>query len=199
MSAYLRAFESNSLPIPPLACVFVWCLLYATAQVLGWRVARLAEVHPQTSILIAGPAVPIKKQSWVLMFIQLALTAFIFSAAYMLGPLGFAFLAGGWVVTTAVSIPMTLRKALFHRALLLPGAATGTVTLSSPLAVKSAAFELFGLAAFVTVLGLCFANPPLLGGGFFIAATAQGYLRKATIAETKNATAEPGGSPNATP
>jgi len=143
--------------------------------------------------------VPIKKQSWALLFVQLALTCFIFFSGYILGPLAFAFLAGGWVVTTAVSIPITLRKTLFHRALLLPGAAAGSITLSGPLAVKSASFELFGLAGFVTVLGLCFANPALLGGGVFIAATAWGYLRKATATEGKTVIAQQSASPNAAP
>ncbi len=198
MSAYLKAFES-SLPLPPLTCVLVWFLLYAAAQVLGWRLARLGELHPQTSILIGGATVQIKKQSWVLMCVQLTLTAMIFLAGYALGPLGFAFLAGGWVVTTAVSIPIMLRKILFHRSLLLPGAATGSVTLSGPLSVKSASFELFGLAAFVTVLGLIFANPALLGGSFFIAATGLGYLRKAIAGESKFVTAQQDASPNAAP
>src|SRR5262245_34930445 len=107
MSAYLRAFESN-LPLPPLTCVLVWFLLYASAQVLAGRGARLGELHPQTSILVGGATVQIKKQSWVLMCVQLALTAMIFLAGYVLGPFGFAVLAGGWVVTTAVSIPMML-------------------------------------------------------------------------------------------
>ena len=199
MSAYLRAFESNSFPLPALSCVLVWCLLYASAQILGWRSAKLAEACPQASILVGGPAVKIKNQSWGLVCVQLALTALIFLAGYILGPHGFAFIAGGWVVTTAVSIPITLRKALFHRALLLPGAATGSVTLSSPLALKCASFELLGLAMFVTVLGLCFANPALLGGGFFIAATAMRYLRKATATERKTVTAQQGASPNAAP
>ncbi len=198
MSVYLRAFESN-LPLPALTCVLVWLLLYASAQVLAWRVAKLGELHPQTSILVGGATVQIKRQSWVLMCFQLALTAVIFLVGYVLGPLGFAFLAGGWVVTTAVSIPIMLRKILFHRSLLLPGAATGSVTLSGPLSVKSASFELLGLAAFVAVLGLIFANPALLGGGFFVAATALGYLRKARAAEAKFVIAQQHASANAAP
>lgn len=199
MNAYLRAFESNSLPMLAPACVLAWCLLYASAQVLGWRTARLIKAHPQAFILVGGPAVPIKSQSWVLSCFQVALTAFIFVAGYLLGPIAFAFLAGGWIVTTAVSIPITLRKILFHRALLRPGAATGSVTLSAPLAVKSASFELLGLAAFVTVLGLCVANLALLGGGFYITATALGYLRKALAAERETSTAHRAASPNAAP
>ena|ERR1051326_1398637 len=193
MGAYLRAFESNDLPIPALSCALVWCLLYAVAQFLAWRSARLAESSPQMFILVGGPAVPIKKQSWILMCVQLALSAAIFVFGYILGPHGFAFFAGGWVVATAASIPLTLRKVLFHRALLLPGAAAGSVTLSSGLAVKSAAFELLGLAAFVTVLGVCLAHLALLGGALFIGATACGYLRKATASEVRVVTTQQAG------
>src|ERR1044071_5319463 len=134
MNAYLRAFGSNELPIPALSCVIVWCLLYATAQFLGRRGARLDTAHPQAPIVVAGPAGPVKKQSWVLISLQLALTAFVFLSGYLLGPQAFAFLAGGWLVTTVVSVPISLRRTLLNQAILLPGAATGSVVLSNSLA-----------------------------------------------------------------
>jgi hypothetical protein len=52
------------------------------------------------------------------------------------------------------------------------------VILSNRLAVKDAAFKLLGMASFCLLLGLLVAHLALLGGAFFMSATAIGYLRK---------------------
>ena len=79
----------------------------------------------------------------------------------------------------AVSITLNLRSILFLRALSQPGAAKGSVTLSNHSAVKDLAFQFFGAAAFCLFLGILLAHLALLGGAFFLSATAFGYLRKA--------------------
>lgn len=57
-------------------------------------------------------------------------------------------------------------------------AASGWVKLSYEFALGSVAFELFGAAVFVLILEICLAQLALLGGAFFIGATAFGYIRK---------------------
>src|SRR5437762_9865105 len=94
---------------------------------------------------------------------------------------------------SAVSIPLNLRSILFLRALSEPGAAKGSVTLSNHLAVKDHAFQLFGAAAFCLLLGILVAHLALLGGAFFLSATALGYLRKAKGKATCGPPAEPAG------
>jgi hypothetical protein len=99
--------------------------------------------------------------------------------ASFLGDIGFAILAGGWVVTTAASIGSNLRSALFLRALMESGAASGSVSFSARLALRDSSFQLFGVAALVLALGILLAQLALLGGALFIAASGVGYLRRA--------------------
>ena len=189
MMTYLHALESSILPVGPWGLGVVWCVLYAIARFGASRSNALVASHPQSFISYGGPPVPIKEQSFRLMCIQIGLTVVIFFLASIIGGPVFVFLAGGWTVTTAVSIPLTLRRVLFHRALVSPGAASGSVTLSNQLAVEGVAFEILAIGAWVAILGIFLAHLALLGGGVFICATGLGYLRKvnATRRGSKNA------------
>lgn len=180
MVDYFSALQSNTVPFPFSGLVVVWCLLYSLSHGLALWQRALTKSHPQTYVTTEDPppARAVRERSWGLISVQVLLTAGIFVAAESLGPPAFAFLAGGWVVTTAVSIPITLRRILFQRGLSAPGAASGSVTLSYDFAVESLAFELFGAAVFVLILGVCLSHLALLGGSFFIGATAFGYIRK---------------------
>jgi hypothetical protein len=178
MADYFNALQSNTLPLPFSWVVAVWCMLYLLSHSLAQKQRALAKSHSQTFITTQEPLRSVGEQSWKLVFVQLLLTAGIFGSAALLGPPAFAFLAGGWVVTTAVSIPITLRRILFQRGLSVSGAASGSVTLSYHFAVESLAFELFGAAVFVLILGVVLSHLALLGGAFFIGATAFGYIRK---------------------
>ncbi len=178
MQDYFTALQSNTMPLPFTGVVVVWCLLYLVSHgLLRWQRA-LNKSHPQTFITTEDSPGLVREQSTGLIVCQVLLTAGIFVLAEFLGPIAIAFLAGGWVVTTAVSIPITLRRILFQRGLLTAGAASGSVTLSCDFALESLAFELFGAAVFVLILGICLAHLALLGGAFFIGATAFGYIRK---------------------
>lgn len=178
MSEYLNALQSSSLPLPFWGVVVLWCLLYSLSYALAQTQEAVAKSHPQNFIATGEPTGRIREQSWKLACAQVILTGAIFISARLLGGPAFVFLAGGWVVTTAVSIPIALRRILFQRALSDPEAASGSVTLSYDLAIESLAFELFGAAVFVLILGVCLSHLALLGGAFFIGATAFGYIRK---------------------
>jgi hypothetical protein len=178
MAEYLSALQSSTLPLPLPGVVVLWCLLYLLSHALARKQQAVFRSHPQTFIITEEPSRLVREQSWGLVCVHLLLTAGVFASAALGGPPAVAFLAGGWVVTTAVSIPITLRRILFQRALSEPGAASGSVTLSCDLALESLAFELFGVSVFVLILGLCLAHLALLGGAFFIGATAFGYIRK---------------------
>ena len=192
MEAYISKLESSSIPLPHWGVVIIWLIIFASAHVLLQKGRRLS--HAQDFIVIGGPHGLIKEQSVRLTLIQVLLSAAIFAYAAFLGGLVFTFFAGGWVVTTAVSIPLNLRSILFLRALSQPGAAKGSLTQSNHLAVKDHAFQLFGAAAFCLLLGILLAHLALFGGAFFLSATAFGYLRKATGKITYGPPAEPAGS-----
>jgi hypothetical protein len=178
MADYFSALQSNTVPLPLFGVVTIWGLLYLVSHGLAQWQRALSKSHPQNFITTEEPSRVVQKQSIGLIPVQVLLTAGIFGAAVFLGPPAFAFLAGGWVVTTAVSIPITLRRILFQRGLSASGAASGSVILSSDFALESLAFELFGAAVFVLILGVCLSHLALLGGAFFIGATACGYIRK---------------------
>jgi hypothetical protein len=187
MTDYFSALQSNTVPLPFFGVVAVWGLLYLVSHGLAQWQRAISESHPQNFITTAESSPAVGEQSFRLVLVQVLLTAGIFGAAAFLGPLAFAFLAGGWVVTTAVSIPITLRRILFQRGLLASGAASGSVTLSYDFAIESLAFELFGAAVFVLILGVCLSHLALLGGAFFIGATAFGYIRKTRRPEPPSA------------
>jgi len=187
MAEYFTALQSTRLPLPLWGVVVLWCLLYLVSFALTRAQRSVLKAHPQNLIATGEPTGQIREQSWRLACVQVLLTAAIFTSAYFLGEPAFVFLAGGWLVTTAVSIPLALRRILFNRALAAPGAASGSVTLSYDLIIQSVAFELLGAAAFVLVLGICLSHSALLGGALFIGATGLGYLRKTRRIEPKNA------------
>ncbi len=172
MEAYLNQLESSTLPLPRWVIVIIWLTIFASAHVLLRKNRSLS--HAQDFVVTGGPVVAVREPSFGLTFVQLLVTAAVFAcASFFSGPI-FAFFAGGWVVTTAVSIPLNLRSILFLRALSQPGAAKGSVTLSNQLAVKDQSFQLFGAAAFCLLLGILMAHLALFGGAFFISATAFG-------------------------
>src|SRR5579872_5776790 len=130
MADYFSALQSNTVPLPFFGVVVIWGLLYLVSHGLAQWQRALSKLHPQNFIITEEATRAVREQSFGLVLVQVLLTAGIFGAAAILGPPAFAFLAGGWVVTTAVSIPITLRRILFQRGLLASGAASGSVTLS---------------------------------------------------------------------
>ncbi len=176
METYLHGLSSSTIPFPPWGIVTIWLVIFASAPVVSRKAAALSAT--QSFVIIGGPVGLVKEQSFKLLIGQVLFSAAIFTFASILGGPVFVFFAGGWVVTTLVSIPLNLRSVLFLRALSKPGAAQGSVTLSNYLAVKDLAFQLFGVAAFCLLLGVILAHLALLGGAFFLTATSLGYLKK---------------------
>ncbi len=176
MENYFNNLMSSSLPLPLWVLIIIWFILFIAAHILTWKGNALANqqsfiVTRKTDELVSG-------QNWRLTVFQILFTSAIFTFATIIGGPFFVFFAGGWIVITAVSIPLNLRSVLYLRAIVQSEAATGSVTISNRLAVKDVAFKLYGLAAFCLILGLVMAHLALLGGALFISATATGYLRK---------------------
>jgi Na+/pantothenate symporter len=176
MESYLSHLMSSSLPIATWGLVLVWLILFSFSHVLSQKGNDL--VKKQSYILNGDTNELGQKQNWKLTVFQLLFSSAIITVAAFMGGAGFVFFAGGWIVITAVSIPLNLRNLLFLRELSRPDAATGSVSLSSRLAVQDAAFKLLGMASFCLLLGLVLAHLALLGGALFMSATAIGYLRK---------------------
>jgi len=176
METYFNNLISSTLPVPLWVLILFWFILYVVSQVL-YRKAK-ALVNKQTLITTGKASELVREQNWKLSIFQVLFTSAIFTSAAFIGGAFFVFFAGGWIVLTAASIPMNLRSILFFRALTRPDAASGSVTLSNRFAVKDAAFKLLESAVFCLLLGIVTAHLALLGGAFFLSATAIGYLRK---------------------
>ena len=191
METHINELESSTIPLPLWGGVIIWLIIFASAHVLFRKGRGLSDA--QDFIIAGGPPGLVKDQSVKLTIVQVLFSAAIFAYGSFLGGHVFAFFAGGWVVTTAVSIPLNLRSILFLRALVEPGAAEGSVTLSNHLAAKDHAFQLFGATAFCLLLGILVAHLALFGGAFFLSATAFGYLRKSKGKANYGPPAEPAG------
>ena len=192
MKTYISELESSTIPLPLWGVAVIWLIIFASAHVLFRKGCGLS--HAQDFIVSGGPPGLIREQSVRLTLVQVLFSAAIFAYASFLGGLVFAFFAGGWFVTTAVSISLNLRSILFLRALSEPDAAKGSVTLSDSLAVKDHAFHLFGVAVFCLLVGMLVAHLALFGAAFILSATAFGYLRKAKAKATYEPPTEQSGS-----
>ena len=182
METYIRELESSTIPLPHWAVIIIWLIIFVSAHVLFRKGRGLS--HAQDFIVTGGPRGLVKEQSVRLALVQVLFSAAIFAYASFFGGPVFAFFAGGWFVTTAVSISLNLRSILFLRALSEPDAAKGSVMLSNSLAVKDHAFHLFGVAVFCLLVGMLVAHLALFGAALILSATAFGYLRKAKAKAT---------------
>ena len=176
MEPYLHNLIANKIPIPHWGVIIIWLIIFICGHVLFRKNRALSRVH-NLFVTVEAPEY-IKPQSVKILFIQILFAAGIFAFATLYGGPAFEFIAGGWVVTSAVSIPINLHGILFSRALSRPDAVEGSVRLAATLVVKAQAFELLGAAVFCLVLGALLAHLALLGGALFISATAFGYLGK---------------------
>jgi hypothetical protein len=181
MQEYFERLMSSSIPLPRWAVIVLWVILYTAARILFRKSGSVSEA--QNHFKTESTAGLIRQQSWKLLFFQLLMTAFVFGYACWFGGGIFTLFAGGWLVTTAVSIPMNLRIILLYRALSRPGAATGEVTFSKELIVQNLAFQLFEVATFCLLVAIVTAHLALFGGAFFLAVTGVGYLRKGKMAK----------------
>lgn len=179
MEKYFAELQASPILLPKWGVVVLWVVIFGLANVLSRKIR--AHADEQQFIINENTSGLIRKESLKLTLIRIALSAAIFAYASFFGGPIFSFVAGGWVVLTAVSIPLQVRNYFFLRALSGPSAAKGSVTLSGPLVIKQQAFHLFGLAVLCLLLGILLAHLALFGGALFISSTAYGYLRKTKV------------------
>ena len=177
VSGYFADLLGSTIPLPRWMVFAIWLLLLAIGHAL-FRLAR-ARSATQSYIVVGESAVQRRTGSARGVVLQVLFGTVLIGAVSFLGDIEFAIIAGGWVVTTAASIGLNLRSALFLRAITEPSAASGTINLSARLALRDSSFQLFGVAALVLALGVLLAQLALLGGALFTAATGLGYLRRA--------------------
>jgi Na+/pantothenate symporter len=177
LDGYLEELEMSTLPLPLWGVALLWFVIFVAGHVM-FRRARV--VAQSQSILKTGDPITVAKSSTPkFIVLQLFFAIAIFTASHFIGGPAYAFLAGGWVVTTTASVAVNITSLLFVRALAKPEAATGSVTFSNPLVMRESAYYFFGLSVFCLIVGILTAHLSVLGGAFFIAATGLGYLRKA--------------------
>lgn len=114
METYLSNLMSSSLPIPFWALILLWLILFSVSHVLSRKGNDLA--NNQDFIVTGKMGELVREHNWKLTFLQILFSSAIFTFAALAGGAFLVFFAGGWLVTTAVSIPLNLRSVLFLRA-----------------------------------------------------------------------------------
>jgi hypothetical protein len=173
---YLGALLDSEFGLAPWV-LGVACLTLAAATYSLTSYSRRA-LAAQTHIIIENDAAVSRVFQPRYVVAQLAFAAVTLSASYYIGEPAFTFIGGGYVVALAMTFGLNLHSLLFARRLQCSGSATGSVTLSSNLAVSDFGYRSLGGASVLFVTGLLLAQLALLGGALFLASAGVGYVRK---------------------
>lgn len=181
MADYLDTLSTSSLPLQWEAVAGLLLVLFLASYVLYRR--ALAMFRAQAYIVGDNITDAEKRWGWVIPAGQLAYSAAIFLFALYAGGMLFTLLSGGLLVSLLLSATHNLRSILYYRSLALPGAARGTLWMSSALLIRHRAHLQLGAALFCLVAGLLLPHLALLGGALIVGSAGLGYLRRARRAE----------------
>src|SRR5258708_2777138 len=143
MDAYVTALRHSSIPFHPLGLIAVWAAAFGGTHLIIWQSGKCA----QTFIVTGAPAGLVRSLSLRLVVGQILFATLVFALAFVGGGAAIVFLGGGMVAALVTSTALSMRRLLFVKALSMPEAVSGTVTLSSRLAVRSMAFEFLSAGA----------------------------------------------------
>ena len=175
MDLYIDELTASVLPWPLWAVALLWFVLFVASHALHRQAQRVSEAQNHIKV----PSGLSKSSPGKLVISQFLFACVVFAIGAFLGPVGCAFFAGGWVIATAVAATSNLRSLLFFRELARQNAAAGSLELSAPLAIREQAAQLAAAVVLCLVAGLLVPHLSLLGGAFFLASLAAGYVRRA--------------------
>jgi hypothetical protein len=175
VALYIDELTASVLPWPYWVVVLLWATLFAASHALHLRAQSLTEAQAHIRVPTGLGTSPPRR----LIISQLFFACAVFALGVLLGPVGFAFFGGGWVIATGVAATSNLRSVLLFRELGRRDAATGSLALSAQAAIREQAAQLAAAVVFCLVVALLVPHVSLLGGAFFLAALAAGYVRRA--------------------
>lgn len=177
MDTYLASLFDSELPFDPWVAALTWLVLFVANQGCA-RSARAAH-DAQKFISVEDWGALRRGFEPKYMLAQLLLASGVFVFGFFLGRPAFAFFAGGLIVAKTCALSLNVQSIFSARALAVSGAAEGSVTLSTALALRQAAQRLGCSALACLLMGLVVLHLALLGGALILASGAWGFLRRA--------------------
>jgi hypothetical protein len=177
LEAYIATLLDSELPFDAWVAALTWVALFVANH---W-VARIARAANDAQSLVAVEDWSAVRRGFEpkFMLAQILVASGLFMVGFFLGRLAFTFFAGGLIVARVCALSLNVQSVFFARSISEPGAATGAVTLSTPLALKQVSQRLSASALACLLLGLALAHLALLGGALLLASHAAGYSRRA--------------------
>jgi hypothetical protein len=179
MNAYQDALVHSRLALSVAQSAVVVAVLFLVATLLERKATALFRSQSFVTGVSRTP-LEMKLGSW-LWLVQLAYLAVIFAVASIAGEPLFTFLVGGIIAATGLAAAHNFRSTLHYRALALPGNATGSLSMSPSMFIRSRAHQCFEGSLVCLAGGFILPHAALLGGAFVLGAAGLGYWRKARL------------------
>jgi hypothetical protein len=177
LGTYLNELLESELPFEPWVAALIWVALFVASR---WIAQSLRAANDaQHAVTVEDWSALRRGFEPKYVVAQILVAAIVFLVALLLGGPAFVFFAGGMIVASAFGLGLTAQGLLTARAMARPNAVSGSVTFSKASAFRHMAHRAGGAALACLLTGLVLAHLALLGGAFFLASTASGYLRKA--------------------
>lgn len=184
MQTYIDELLESTLPFEPSVAALIWVALFVASR---WIAQSLRAANDaQHAVTVEDWSVLRRSLEPKYVVAQVLVAGIVFLLALMLGRAAFVFFAGGMIVASACGVGLSAQGLLTARALARPDAVNGAVTFSTASAFRHMAHRAAGAAVPCLLMGLVLAHLALLGGAFFLASTASGYLRKARAHSQKS-------------
>jgi hypothetical protein len=179
MNAYQEALVHSRLALSVAQSAVVVAVLFLVATLLERKATALFRSQSFVTGLSRTPLeIKLGSRLWL---VQLAYLAGIFAVASIAGEPLFTFLVGGIIAATGLAAAHHFRSTLHYRALALPGNATGSLSMSPSMFIRSRAHQCFEGSLVCLAGGFILPHAALLGGAFFLGAAGLGYWRKARL------------------
>jgi len=174
---YITQLLNSELPFEPGVAVLVWAALFLSNHWIAGSTRAANKAQHFFAVEDWSAVHRGLEPKYVL--VQVLYAGLVFLLAQLLGGSGFVFLAGGLIVAIAYLAALNVQGLWSGRALSRSDAATGALTFSTAYAFRHMAYRLGAAGLACALIGLATAHLALLGGAFFLGATAGGYLRRA--------------------
>ncbi|WOB06860.1 hypothetical protein [Piscinibacter gummiphilus] len=178
METYIEQVLSSELPIPIWLVAVLWLIAFICATVLASRVNGL--VGAQSHISVPENAKP--KISARGLALQVLFAGAMFLLVPLLSSAWAAFLAGGWLITTATLFVMNLRSYMSLMRLARGDAVTGQVAYTVAYSYEELSHRFAANSALFLAVGILLAQPAAFGATWFLGASSFRYWRKARAA-----------------
>jgi len=174
---YLVLLLRSELPFASWIVIAAWLLLFIANHLLA-RATRTMSARQAHVTVVNHDALRRASQPRFL-FGQVLFAGVVFALTLYSGdrPV-FVFLGGGMLVGLICTLGLNLQALLSAQAMMLPGAAEGSLQLSTASAFRQLVHRLTGSAFVCAMLGVLLAHLALLGGALLLGSTALGYRRR---------------------